>query len=202
MTRCCSNATSQNRKLRLYLAALGEARGRAVLAVGPGAQLLGLLAARVALVQVARLVVVLARVGDGARVAVVGVDTAQDAAVLGDDVLDDDVARPAVVLAVAAGARQLAVVAGEEAVDDDGAAPVELEDLVRGVEGAAAVDVRGAARLLEGRGVLADVGPPDVVQGAVGWGGGSAHGARRRRVYQWSLTKCPCSGCPRPGKRR
>lgn len=49
----------------------------------------------------------------------------------------------------------------------DGAAAVELEDLVAGVEGTAAVDVRGSAGLLEGCGVFADVGPPDVVQGAV-----------------------------------
>lgn len=41
-----------------------------------------------------------------------------------------------------------------------------LQDLVAGLAGAAAVDVRGARLLLEGGGVLADIGPPDVIEGA------------------------------------
>lgn len=150
------------------LTASSKPRGRAVGPIGPGPDLGGLGAARVARVPVARLVVVLARVDDLARVAVVGVDAAQHAAVDGDRVLDDDVARLAVVGAVAAAARELAVVVGVEALDLDSAEAVELEDLVGGLEGAAAVDVRGSRALLEGRGVLADVGPPDVVEGAAG----------------------------------
>jgi len=56
----------------------------------------------------------------------------------------------AVVAAVAAAAGDLAVVADVEVLDADRSEAVELDDLVRGVEGAAADDVGGAAGLLEG----------------------------------------------------
>lgn len=150
----------------IRLAVLRKALDGAELIIGPGANLLRLASVIVPLIPVTALPVVLARVGDGAGIPVVGVDTAQHPAVNGDGVLDDHVARPAVAVAVAAAADQLAVVLGVEVGDDDVAAAVELEDLVVGVEGAAAVDVRGARLLLEGRGVLADGLPPDVVEGA------------------------------------
>lgn len=116
----------------------------------------------------AALALVLARVGDGADVTVVVVDTAKLTTVLGDDALDVDVAGATVALAVAAVADQLAVVLDVEVVDVQSAAAVELEDLVLGAEGTATVDGGGTGLLLEGGGVLADVGPPDVGQGA-GW---------------------------------
>ncbi|KAI6771617.1 hypothetical protein HG531_009242 [Fusarium graminearum] len=124
------------------------------------------------------LAAVLASVGDLAGIAVVGVDTAQDTAVDSDRVLDDDVARTAVVLAVATAADQLAVVLSVEILDLDGTTTVELNDLVRGLEGTATVDEGCAAGLLEGNGVLTDIGPPDVVQGANGK-------VRVERTVQW-----------------
>lgn len=57
--------------------------------------------------------------------------------------------------------------------DADRSPAVELEDLVLGLEGAAAVDVRGARGLLEGGCVLADVSPPDIVQRALRMSAGS-----------------------------
>lgn len=74
--------------------------------------------------------------GDGGDVAVVGVDADQGLAVVGLDVLDDDVAL-AHGLAVAAGAVQLAKVDDGEAVNGHGAQAVVLDDLVVGSGGAA-----------------------------------------------------------------
>lgn len=96
------------------------------------------------------------------------VDAAKLATVLGDNALDVDVAGAAVALAVAAVADQLAVVLDVEVVDVQRAAAVELENLVLGAEGTTTVDGGGTRLLLEGGGVLADVGPPDIVQGAGG----------------------------------
>lgn len=80
--------------------------------------------------------------------------------------LTDEVSRSAVVVAVAAAPGYLAIVFGVEVLDFDGAAAVELDDLVIGVEGATAVDVRGTALLQKRDGVLTDVGPPDIVDRA------------------------------------
>lgn len=55
-----------------------------------------LVTARIARVPIARLPVILAAVGHGASVAIVGVDAAQNASVDGHDVVHDDVARAAV----------------------------------------------------------------------------------------------------------
>ena len=88
--------------------------------VGTGADLLRLLARVVALVLVARLVLVLTAVGDCASVAVVGIDAAEHAAVAGDHVVDDDVASAAVAAAVAAGAYDFAVVCCVEVFDVEG----------------------------------------------------------------------------------
>lgn len=93
----------------------------AILLVGARADLLRLLARVVALVLVARLVLVLATIGDCASVAVVCVNTAEHAAVAGDHVVDDDVASAAVAAAVAAGAHDFAVVCCVEILDVEGA---------------------------------------------------------------------------------
>lgn len=148
------------------LALLREALSSAELAIRPRANLLRLAPVIIPLVQIAALPITLARVDNRAGISVVGVNTTQDAAVNGNGSLDVDVARPAVSVAVTAAADQLAVVLGVEVGDDDVATAVELENLVRCREGAAAVDVRGAGLLLEGGGVLADILPPDVVEGA------------------------------------
>ena len=134
------------------LASVGETRHLAKLAIRPAANLAGLLAAAVARVAVAVLALVLAAVGDRAGIAVVGVDAAQHAAIDSHDVVHDNVARAAVVGAVAAAAHDLAVVVDVEVLDVDGPEAVELDDLVVGVESAAADDVGGAAGLLEGAG--------------------------------------------------
>lgn len=94
------------------------------------------------------------------------VDAAELATVLGDNTLDVDLAGPTVALAVAAVADQLAIVLDVEVVDVQSATAVELEDLVLGAERTTTVDGGGTRLLLEGGGVLADIGPPDVVQGA------------------------------------
>jgi hypothetical protein len=150
---------------RLCSAGLSKAVGGAKLAVGPGADLLGLVAGVIALVAVAALAVILAGVGDGAGIAIVCVDAAEDTAVDSDDIVDDNVARPAVAVAVAAAAGELAVVLDVEVGDGDGADAVDLDDLVVGSEGAAARDGQVAV-LGEGDGVLANVLPPDIGDGA------------------------------------
>lgn len=94
------------------------------------------------------------------------VDAAELASVLGDDAVDVDDAGAAVAGAVAAAADHLAVILGVKVVDVQRAAAVELENLVRGTEGTTTVDGGGTGRMLEGGGVLADVRPPDIVQGA------------------------------------
>lgn len=60
----------------------------------------------------------------------------------------------------------LAVVLSVEVANDNGPASVELEDLVVGCEGTTAVDVGSARLLQEGRGVLADLRPPHVLERA------------------------------------
>lgn len=77
--------------------------------------------------------------------------------------LTDEVSRAAISGAVSAAAGNLAVVAHEEVLHLDRTASVELDDLVVGMERAAAVDVRCAAGLLECDGVFTDVSPPDIV---------------------------------------
>jgi hypothetical protein len=148
------------------LAVLGRARYRAVRPIRTRSDLLRLLTTRIALVPIAALAVILAGIGDFAGITVVRVDAAEHPAVDGDRVLDNDMARPAVARTVAAVADDLAVVLGEEVLDTYRAAAVELEDLVFGPEGTATVDVGCAGGLLQGCGVLADVFPPDVVEGA------------------------------------
>ena len=84
------------------------------------------------------------------------------ATILRNDTSHVDLTRAlAVALAVAARAVQLAEVLRAEAVDGHGRGGVVLDDLVVGVAGAAALDHDGAGAL-EGEGVFADVGPPDV----------------------------------------
>lgn len=182
------------------LALLSKALSSAELAIRSRADLLRLAPVIIPLKQIAALPLALARVDNRAGVAVVGVNTAQHTTVDGDGALDVDVARAAVAVAVAATADELAVVLGVEVGDDDVAAAVELEDLVRGREGAAAVDVGGAGLLLEGRGVLADILPPDVVEGA---GEGLVRVLGDFKVEGWGgRTKCLGSEHPRPGRGR
>jgi hypothetical protein len=92
----------------------------AELFIGPGADLLRLLARVVALVLVARLVLVLAAVGDSASIAVVCVDAAEHAAVACEDVVHDDVASAAIAAAVTTGSHYLAVVCCVEVLDVEG----------------------------------------------------------------------------------
>lgn len=134
---------------------------RASGAAGAGADLGGLGAVVVALVEPAEGAAHDARVGDGGRVAVVDVDARHDLAAADLDVAEGALAR---VLRVAVAARpvQLADAAGEEVLDCHRAAAVVLQHLVIGTTCAATVDVRRPRGLLEGRCVLAYVGPPAV----------------------------------------
>ena len=93
----------------------------AVLVIRPRADLLRLLAYVIALVLVARLVLILAAVGDCASVAIVCVNAAEHAAVTGEDVVNDDVASAAVAAAVATGSHDFAVVGCVEVLDVEGA---------------------------------------------------------------------------------
>jgi len=123
--------------------------------------------ARVARVSIAELRFALAGVADLACVAVVLVDATEYAARDRDDIVEDDIAWPAVALAIAARAHQLAVITREEVFYANRAATVELDDLVVSAESSAADYIRRAVRLLESQGVLADVRPPNVDEGAV-----------------------------------
>lgn len=132
---------------------------------GAGADLGGLLAAVVALELRADLLDGGgAGAGDGGGVAVVGVDTGEELSAIGLDVLDGDSAL-AHLLAVAARAVELAEGVDSEAVNGDRANTVVLDDLVISTLGTTADDL-GAAVALEGKSVLADVDPPDVLDGA------------------------------------
>lgn len=132
------------------LAARPEIANLTVRPVGAGTNLGRLLPTVVPRVPVTGLVAVLAAVVDGASVSVVGVDAAKHPAALRDDVVQEDVAGFAVVAAVAAAPHDLAVVVGVEVPDVERSEAVELEDLIGGLEGASAVDVRRAARLFDG----------------------------------------------------
>ncbi len=134
----------------MLLAGGRKASDLAVGAVRTTADLGRLSAVVVAREAVTVFAVVLAAVGDDACVAVVGVDAAENAAIDSNNVVQQEVARTAVVAAVAAAAGHLAVVVGVKVLDTDSPEAVELDDLVRGVERPAANDVRGAAGLLEG----------------------------------------------------
>ncbi|KAJ8116580.1 hypothetical protein OPT61_g2028 [Boeremia exigua] len=101
---------------------------------------------------------------DGGGVAEVGVDADEELAAVGLDVLDDNVALGAL-LAVSAGAVELAEVGDLEAVDGDGTGTVVLDDLVLSASGTTTGD-GGVTVLLEGESVLADGGPPDVLESA------------------------------------
>ena len=92
----------------------------------------------------------------------VGVDANELAAILRDDAFHVD-GTSAVACAVAARAVDLAIVFDVEVLDVDVAAAVVLNDLVRGMESAAADNV-DIAVALGADGVLADVLKPDVFQ--------------------------------------
>lgn len=147
--------------------AFAESRKDTVLSIMARSQLLGLLTIRVAFIAAAALVAILARVGDFADIAIVAVDTAELTTILCNDILDVDVSWAAIVLAVSTAAEKLAVVLDEEIIDIQRALAIELEDLVRGLESATAVDSRRAGGMLEGSSVLANIDPPNIVQRAI-----------------------------------
>lgn len=155
-----STPSSEPKTTNLAPASLDRSR-RACGAAGAGADLRGLGAVVVALVEPAKGAADDARVGDGGGVAVVDVDARHDLAAADLDVAEGALAR---VLRVAVAARpvQLADAAGEEVLDRHRAAAVVLQHLVIGTTCAATVDVRRPRGLLEGRCVLAYVGPPAV----------------------------------------
>jgi hypothetical protein len=62
--------------------------------------------------------------------------------------------------------RKLAIIIRIEVLNHNSPAPIELEDLVIGPKSPTAIHRRSAGALLERRGVLADLGPPDVVERA------------------------------------
>lgn len=161
------------------------------------------------------------QIADRGGVAVVAVDSdhAADGA-FDSHVIDVDVARAAVVGAVAAGAEQLAVLAlgGEAALNVGGAVlRVVLEDLVGRAAGAAGAVECGAAddgesaalRQVGGR-VLADIIPDDVLDDAVAAlavdavgasGGGDVHildrGIVQRKYRRLALTVARTAGADR-----
>ena len=146
---------------------------------GARAEGLGLLAVVVALEGLADLLGAGgAGVGDGGGVAVVGVDTSEELAAGGLDVLDGDGALGAVALAVTARPVELAEVLDGEAVDGHGGGTVVLDDLVLGAAGSTALD-DGGSGALEGEGVLADGRPPDVCEMLAGVLGGYVMGRKR-----------------------
>lgn len=135
------------------------------MAAGAGAKLLGLLARDGTLeLDADFLDRGSAGAGDGGDVALVGVDAGQDLSVVGLDVLDDNVAG-AHLLAVTARSVELAEVDNGEAVDGDRAETVVLDDLVRSTSGTTAAD-DSVTVTLEGESILADLLPPDVLDGA------------------------------------
>ena len=80
------------------------------------------------------------------------------------DVLDDDAAGNGV-LAVTASTVKLAEVGNLETIDGDDSLTVVLNNLVRGRLGASTLD-HGVAITLQGKSILANIDPPDVLNGA------------------------------------
>ena len=80
------------------------------------------------------------------------------------DVLDDNAARDGV-LAVTARTVELAEVGNLETIDGDDSLTVVLNNLVRGRLGASTLD-HGVAITLQGKSILANIDPPDVLNGA------------------------------------
>lgn len=144
----CANSFFINTSLQVALlftccplAVGAEVGGGAVGAIRTGSNLARLRAAGVALIAVADLVVVLARVGDLAGVTVVGVDAAQNTAALSNDTVNDNVTGTSVARAVTTAANKFTVVVGIEVLDLDSSTTVELDDLVLSLEGTTAIDV-------------------------------------------------------------
>lgn len=91
----------------------------------------------------------MATVGHDAGVAVISVDATKHAAVDSNHVVHDDVARAAVVGAVAAASHHLTVIIGVEVLDLDCAPSIKLDNLIRGFECTSTIDVGSATGLLE-----------------------------------------------------
>lgn len=105
-----------------------------------------------------------ASASDGRNITLVGVDTSKDLSVVGLDVLDDNVAS-AHLLAVTARSVKLAKVNNSEAINGNRAETVVLDDLVLSASGTTALD-KSVTVTLEGESVLADLLPPDILDGA------------------------------------
>lgn len=132
---------------------------------GTRANLLGLLAGNGTLVLNADLLDGRsASSSDGGDVALVGVDASEDLSVEGLDVLDDNVAG-AHLLAVTARSVELTEVDNGEAIDGDRSETVVLDDLVLSTGSTTALD-ESVTVTLEGESILADLLPPDVLNGA------------------------------------
>lgn len=130
-----------------------------------GAEQLGLLAGDGTLVLAADLLDRgSASASNGRFVTLVRVDASEELAVVGLDVLDDDVAG-AHLLAVTARSVKLSEVNDSEAVDGNSTKTVVLDNLVGGSSSTTSLD-ESVAVTLEGKGILADLLPPDVLDGA------------------------------------
>lgn len=92
----------------------------------------------------------MARICDCASVAIVGVDAADDPTINGEDVVEYKIARATIAAAVAAASSNLSIVVDVEVLHGNRSTAVELDDFVRGLECTSSVDIRRAARLLEG----------------------------------------------------
>lgn len=97
---------------------------------------------------------------------IVLVATSKQLSVLGHNTRHLNLALGLSRLAVTARPPQFAKVLNVEVLDDDLSTTVVLDDLVVGVLGASSGDVRGAGALLDGQSILADIFPPDVLDGA------------------------------------
>ncbi|KAJ2901539.1 hypothetical protein MKZ38_001672 [Zalerion maritima] len=115
---------------RLCARVLGKIRHGAVRPIRARPDFRWLISVIVSLIPVAALSVVLAGVGNDAGVPIVSIDATKHAPVDGDDTIDDDVPRAAIVGAVTARSDQLAVAARVEVGSAEGAESVELQDLV------------------------------------------------------------------------
>lgn len=132
---------------------------------GTRANLLGLLAGNGTLVLNADLLDGRsASSSDGGDVTLVGVDASEDLSVEGLDVLDDNVAG-AHLLAVTARSVELTEVDNGEAINGDRSETVVLDDLVLSAGSTTALD-ESVTVALEGESILADLLPPDVLDGA------------------------------------
>lgn len=135
------------------------------LTIRPTTNLLRLITRIISLKQLTRISRVAARRGDITRIAVVRVDPTQRPSINSNDIVEDDMPRPGVSFTVSTRSYDFAEVLSVEVRDGHSADAVDLDDLVCGCKGSAAGDGHVAVSLESG-GVLADILPPDVGDGA------------------------------------